>query len=62
MLLLAALAKQAGSLQSRALGAAAESVTYAGPRGELRLRDRHIEQRVYLAQADALRFDIVAEL
>jgi hypothetical protein len=37
-------------------------VTYEGPRGALRLRGNHLDQRLYLARADALDFDIVAQL
>jgi len=63
VLLLAALAEQAGSLEVRELCAAGAAVRYEGPRGELRVRDdRHVEQRIYLAEADGLRFDVLAEL
>jgi len=60
--LLAALIGQAGSLDVRAIGARAESVSYEGPRGRLWMRDRHLRQRIYLAEADALEFNVVAEL
>jgi ABC-type branched-subunit amino acid transport system substrate-binding protein len=62
LLLLAALAERAGSTDVRRLCAAAETVSYEGPRGELRLRDRHLDQRIYLAEADGLRFDVLAQL
>ncbi len=63
VLLLAALAEEAGSADVRAVSAVTGAVSYAGPRGELRLRDdRHVEQRIYLAQADGLRFDVLAQL
>ncbi len=42
--------------------AAADSVSYGGPRGEVQVRDRHLDQRIYLAQADDLEFDVVAQL
>lgn len=62
VLMLGALADYAGSLHPRALRAAAGVVSYHGARGELRLRDRHVDQRVYLAEADGLRLDVVAQL
>jgi hypothetical protein len=37
-------------------------VSYSGPRGELRVRDRHVQQRVYLAEANGLDFDVLAQL
>jgi hypothetical protein len=62
VLLLAALIERARTLDVRAIGANAESVTYAGPRGLLRMRQRHMRQRIYLAQACGLEFDVLAEL
>jgi urea transport system substrate-binding protein len=62
ILLLAALARAAQSLDVGALCAVADSVFYAGPRGEVRMRARHLDQRVYLAEADALDLGVVAEL
>ena len=40
----------------RALRRVADSVTYGGPRGEVHMRGQHLDQRVYLAEADALEF------
>jgi urea transport system substrate-binding protein len=62
VLLLSALARRAGSLDVRALCAVADSVSYAGPRGELQVHDRHVDQRVYLAEADDLGFNVLGEL
>jgi urea transport system substrate-binding protein len=62
ILLLSALAERSGSLDVARMTAIAESLSYAGPRGEVRMRGRHLEQRVYLAAADKLRFDVVAQL
>ncbi|WP_433532771.1 substrate-binding domain-containing protein [Micromonospora sp. CA-263727] len=62
VMLLAALIAQAGTLDVRAVEASAEVVTYGGPRGELRLRRRHVRQRIYLAEADGLDFTVLAEL
>jgi len=62
VLLLAALIRQARTLDVRAIGASAESVSYEGPRGLLRLRHRHVRQRIYLAQACGVEFSVVAQL
>jgi ABC-type branched-subunit amino acid transport system substrate-binding protein len=60
--LLHALLEQARSLDVRAISAVADTVSYAGARGLRQLRDRHAAQRVYLAEADAMEFSVVAEL
>jgi len=62
ILLLAALVRAARTLDVPALCAVADTVRYAGPRGELRMREQHLDQRVYLAEASALEFGVVAEL
>ncbi|MEA2248785.1 MAG: urea transport system substrate-binding protein [Solirubrobacteraceae bacterium] len=62
ILLLAALARAAHSLDVPALCRVADSVRYAGPRGELSMHGQHLDQRVYLAEADALDLDVVAQL
>ncbi|WP_328404587.1 substrate-binding domain-containing protein [Streptomyces sp. NBC_00390] len=62
VLLLAALVERARTLDVSAIGATADSVSYEGPRGLLRLRDRHVRQRIYLAQADGLDFNVLAQL
>jgi urea transport system substrate-binding protein len=62
ILLLSALAERAGTLDVQRMTAAAELLSYAGPRGEVRMRHRHLDQRVYLAEADDLQFDVVAQL
>jgi ABC-type branched-subunit amino acid transport system substrate-binding protein len=62
ILLLAALARAARTLSVPALCGVADTVSYAGPRGELRMRGRHLDQRVYLAEASALDLGVVAEL
>ncbi len=60
--MLAALAERARSLDVQAIGRSSDSVTYAGPRGELQVRDRHVDQRIYLAEADGLEFDVITQL
>ncbi|MHA5052367.1 substrate-binding domain-containing protein [Streptomyces sp. SD15] len=62
VLLLAALISRAGTLEVSAIGAAADTVSYEGPRGLLHLRGSHVRQRIYLACADGVDFDVVAEL
>ncbi|MFJ2236346.1 substrate-binding domain-containing protein [Streptomyces sp. NPDC087859] len=62
VLLLAALLRRAGTLDVAAIGAAAGSVSYEGPRGLMHLRGRHVRQRIYLARADGLDFDVLTEL
>ncbi|MEV6306767.1 substrate-binding domain-containing protein [Actinoplanes sp. NPDC051861] len=62
VLLLAALIERAGATDLRAIGANAESVSYEGPRGLLRLHERHVNQRIYLAQARGVEFDVLTQL
>jgi ABC-type branched-subunit amino acid transport system substrate-binding protein len=62
VLLLAALIERARTLDVRQIGASAESVSYEGPRGLLRLHERHVRQRIYLAQARGVEFDVVTQL
>jgi hypothetical protein len=40
----------------------ANSVAYESPRGDVRMRDNHLQQRVYLARAEGLEFSVLAEL
>ncbi|MEU4474562.1 substrate-binding domain-containing protein [Micromonospora sp. NPDC023888] len=62
VMLLAALIGQARTLDVRAIETAADTVAYHGPRGRLRLRRRHVRQRIYLAEADGLDFTVLAQL
>lgn len=62
VLLLAALIERAQSLDVRAIDASAGTVSYEGPRGLLRMRARHMRQRIYLAEARGLEFDVVTQL
>jgi urea transport system substrate-binding protein len=62
VLLLSALAERTGSLDVRRTTKAAEALSYVGPRGEVHMSERHLDQRVYLARADDLQFDVVAQL
>lgn len=60
--LLERLAAAAGSLDVGPLVRASESLTYEGPRGAVRVHDRHLQQRIYLARADGLEFDVLNEI
>lgn len=60
--LLAALAERAGDLDAGRLCQIADTVGYDGPRGSVHLQDRHLRQRVYLAEAKGLEFEIVTVL
>lgn len=60
--LLSALIQAAGSLDVREVSATADQVVYQAARGELMLRDRHVEQPIYLATADGIEFSIVTQL
>jgi urea transport system substrate-binding protein len=40
----------------------ADKVSYEGPRGVVRVRDQHLVQSIYLARADGLDFDVLAEI
>lgn len=62
VLLLAALVERARTLDVSAIGAAAEHVSYEGPRGLLGLSGRHVRQRIYLAEADGHDFTVLAQL
>ncbi len=62
MLLLAALAEAARSLDVGAIARVAGEVAYLGPRGEVRVRGTHTTQPVYLAGADALDLGLLADL
>ncbi|MFJ6084737.1 substrate-binding domain-containing protein [Streptomyces sp. NPDC092369] len=62
VLLLAALITRARTLDVTAIGATADSVSYEGPRGLLRLRGSHVRQRIYLARADGVDFDVLTQL
>jgi urea transport system substrate-binding protein len=60
--LLARLAERAGGLGFAELGGAAEALTYDSPRGTVRMAGNHLVQSVYLARADGLELDVVAQL
>ena len=60
--LLTELARRAGSTRVPAMMAVAEGLAYESPRGTVELHDRHLRQRVFLAVADGLTWDVVQQL
>lgn len=60
--LLAELIRRAGSPEVRQVCAVAQAIRYATPRGEVQLRNGHVDQKIYMAAAAGLDFDIVASL
>jgi len=62
LLLLARLAERAGGLNPFQMTAAAETLAYSGPRGDVRMHANHLLQDIYLARADGLEFEVLAEL
>jgi urea transport system substrate-binding protein len=60
--LFGALARRAGSLEPGRFCRVADTVGYDGPRGTVHLRDRHLRQQIYLAEANGLEFDVVTRL
>ena len=59
LMLLAALANAAGSLDVSAMDAAAEGLTWTTPRGNNTLTGRHMAQTIYLADGTGGAFEIV---
>ena len=60
--LLAQLAFAAGSVNVPRIAEVADGVSYEGPRGAVRVRDQHLVQRIYLARAEGLEFDVLTEI
>ncbi len=60
--LLTELMRRAGSTGVPAMMSVADGLTYESPRGTVELRDRHLRQRVFLAVADGLTWDVVQQL
>ncbi|WP_433328945.1 substrate-binding domain-containing protein [Spirillospora sp. CA-294931] len=56
------LARRADSLDVRRMTALSDGLGYDGPRGPVEVRDRHLRQRVFLAAADGLQFDVIHRL
>ncbi|ODT98701.1 MAG: hypothetical protein ABS81_27255 [Pseudonocardia sp. SCN 72-86] len=60
--LFAQLAEAARTTDVPRISTVADMISYEGPRGVVRVRDQHLIQRVYLARADGLEFDVLAEI
>src|SRR5690606_7367558 len=60
--LLGELFRRSGATDVRKMNAVAEGLGYDGPRGPVEVRDRHLRQRVFLAAADGLEFDVLFQL
>jgi urea transport system substrate-binding protein len=60
--LLTKLAGRAGSMGLAELCGAADALVYESPRGLVRMAGNHLLQSVYLARADGMQFDVLAEL
>ncbi|WP_243726040.1 substrate-binding domain-containing protein [Actinomadura rubrisoli] len=56
------LARRAQSLDVRRMRELSDGLGYDGPRGPVEMRDRHLRQRVFLAAADGLEFDVIHRL
>ncbi|GAA5148583.1 substrate-binding domain-containing protein [Pseudonocardia eucalypti] len=60
--LLTKLIHRAGSARVPQMTAVSEGLAYESPRGTVEVRDRHLRQRVFLAVADGLLWNVVQEL
>lgn len=60
--LLTELMRRAGSVDVAPMTAVAEGLSYESPRGTVELRDRHLRQRVFLAAADGMVWDVLQQL
>jgi urea transport system substrate-binding protein len=60
--LLARLAERAGGLVPGEWDAAADALAYDSPRGTVRMAGNHLVQSVYLARAEGLDLDVLAQL
>jgi urea transport system substrate-binding protein len=60
--LLARLAERAGGLVPGEWDSAADTLAYDSPRGTVRMAGNHLVQSVYLARADGVDLDVVAQL
>jgi urea transport system substrate-binding protein len=58
-LMLEAIAKKARSLDVAKMDAASEGAGYSGPRGQVTMKARHVEQNIYVADVDASGFRVV---
>ena len=54
--------RRAGSVEVRSMTSVAEGLSYESPHGSVELRDWHLQQRVFLAAADGLSWDVIQQL
>jgi ABC-type branched-subunit amino acid transport system substrate-binding protein len=62
MRLLIELLRRTGEMDVRRIRAVSDGLGYDGPRGPVELRDRHLAQRIFLAAADGVHFDVIGQL
>lgn len=60
--LLTALMRRGGSVEVPVMTSVSEGLSYESPRGTVELCDRHLRQRVFLAAADGLTWDVIQQL
>lgn len=60
--LLTELMRRARSVEVPSVTAVSEGLAYESPRGTVEVRNRHLRQRVFLAVADGLFWDVIQEL
>jgi ABC-type branched-subunit amino acid transport system substrate-binding protein len=60
--LLTELLRRAGEVDVPRIQATAEGLEYESPRGTVQVQDRHLKQRVFLAVADGLQWDVLQQL
>lgn len=58
-LMLEAIAKRAGALDVGKMDAACEGASYEGPRGPVTMKNRHVQQDIYLADVDDKGFRVI---
>jgi hypothetical protein len=54
--------RRAQSVEVASMMSVSEGLSYESPRGTVELRDRHLRQRVFLAAADGLFWDVIQQL
>jgi ABC-type branched-subunit amino acid transport system substrate-binding protein len=60
--LLTELMRRAASVEVLPMTSVSEGLSYESPRGTVELRNRHLRQRVFLAAADGLSWDVIQQL
>jgi hypothetical protein len=60
--MLTELMRRAASPEVPAMTSVSEGLAYETPRGTVEVRDRHLRQRVFLAVADGLSWNVIQQL